>query len=228
MKLPIKANTKNIVITIVAIFMIVLIADNFIDLVKIGKEKKAKREWSEQKKKDLFERTQKEFSIQFPEFSEYPEIIKDYLNCTVDKVREKYSYDEYYEISLMSEGKKAQILLPIFQTCIDSFSKRIEPYKAEIKFKREVNECVKHARAKSSLDSLHAIEYCDCMLTYLKSKYGDIENLNVDSIKIIESEQIKKCLMEATKYNTAYNFSYPRGSDGFRWASFRPVPVNRD
>lgn len=196
MKLPIKANTKNIVITIVAILMIVSIADNFIDLVKIGKEK---RGWSEQKKKELFERTKKEFSVQFPEFSEYPEIINDYINCTVDKVSEKYSYDEYSELSTMSEEKKAQILLPIFQSCTDSFSKRIEPYKTEIKFKREVNECVKHAREKDSLDSLHAIEYCDCMLTYLKSKYGDIENLNVDSIKIIESEQIKKCLEEATK-----------------------------
>jgi hypothetical protein len=196
MKLPIKANRKIIVATLLFIFMIFVIATNFIDLVKIGKEK---REWSEQKKKDLFERTQKEFLIQFPEFSEYPEIINDYLNCTIDKISEKYSYDEYYEISLMPEEKKAQILLPIFQSCIDSFSKRIEPYKVEIKFKREVYECVKHAREKSSLDSLHAIEYCDCMLTYLKSKYGDIENLNVDSIKIIESEQIKKCLMEATK-----------------------------
>ena len=77
MKLPIKANTKNIVITIVAILMIVSIADNFIDLVKIGKEK---RGWSEQKKKELFERTKKEFSVQFPEFSEYPEIINDYIN----------------------------------------------------------------------------------------------------------------------------------------------------
>lgn len=196
MKPPIKANRKLIITTILSILMIVLIATNFIDLVKIGK---GKREWTEQKRKDLFERTQKEFSIQFPEFSEYPEIIKDYLNCTVDKVSEKYSYDEYYEISLMSEEKKAQVLLPIFQSCIDSFTKRIEPYKAVIKFKREVKECVKHAREKSSLDSLHAIEYCECMLTYLKSKYGDIENLNIDSIKIIESEQIKKCLMEATK-----------------------------
>lgn len=196
MKLPLKANTKNIVITIVAILMIFLIAYNFIDLVKIGKEK---REWTEQKKKDLFERTKKEFSVQFPEFSDYPKIINDYIDCTVDKISEKYSYDEYYELSTMSEEKKAQILLPIFQSCTDSFSKRIEPYKAEIQFKKEVNECVKHAREKSSLDSLQEFEYCECMLTYLKTKYGDIERLNIDSIKLIESEQIKKCLTEATK-----------------------------
>lgn len=57
---------------------------------------------------------------------EYPKLTEDYCRCAMDKIRKKFSKNEYNDILQLSLKDQSPILLPVFQDCLNDYKKRIE------------------------------------------------------------------------------------------------------
>ena len=179
--------------------MLGFITYQVLDLINIAKEK---HEWTQERKDGVIDKMKTELLTKSPEFIEYQDAVSEYCECFINICSENFTFDNFAEnISVLPEDEKLKILTPLTQECTNDFLSKIEPYKAEIKFKREVNACAKRAMKTGNLNSKQANEYCECFLSYLYDKYGSLENLNIDSVKIVESEQIEKCLISAENLN---------------------------
>jgi hypothetical protein len=177
---------------ILAIVMLGFITYHFFDLINIAKEK---HEWTEERKGKVIDKMKTDFLANSPEYLEYQDVVLEYCICAVNKYSSNYNFSVFADsISELPEDEKSKLLVPLTQECTDALIAKLKPHKANIKFKREVNACRKRAIESGNFSSKEANEYCVCILSYLYDKYGDLENLNVDSIKIVESEQINKCL----------------------------------
>ena len=179
--------------------MLGFITYQVVDLINIAKEK---HEWTQERKDGVIDKMKTELFAKSPELIEYQDAVSEYCECFINACSEHFTFDNFAEnILVLPEDEKLKILTPLTQECINTFLSKIEPYIADIKFQREVDACAKRAMGAGNLSSKQANEYCECFLSYLYDKYGSLENLNNDSIRIVESEQIKKCLISAENLN---------------------------
>lgn len=59
---------------------------------------------------------------------QYPEITKNYCNCTFEKVKENFSYLEYIELSKLSSVEQTNILNPIIESCSKDAQEEIKVF----------------------------------------------------------------------------------------------------
>ena len=61
----------------------------------------------------------------------YPELTKEYCNCSTKKVQAAMSKQKYNEVSKKSLSEQADILLPIFQDCLTEYQNKIKAEEAK-------------------------------------------------------------------------------------------------
>ncbi len=94
-------------------------------LVKSGKEK---TKWTQTDRDNQVKeciRLTKELG------EKYPEIVKDYCECSTDKVISSMTKQEYNKITSLPVDEQKRKITPIIKDCIDTLEKRIQ--KAELK-----------------------------------------------------------------------------------------------
>ncbi|UII34694.1 hypothetical protein LVD17_12830 [Fulvivirga ulvae] len=58
--------------------------------------------------------------------SNYPELTENYCRCSMVKIRNKFSREEYIEIVALSLKDQSKLLSPVFEDCLNDYKKKIE------------------------------------------------------------------------------------------------------
>ncbi|WP_343856256.1 hypothetical protein [Fulvivirga kasyanovii] len=58
--------------------------------------------------------------------SNYPKLTESYCRCSMVKIRNKFSKDEYIEIVALSSKDQSKLLFPVFEDCLNDYKKKIE------------------------------------------------------------------------------------------------------
>ncbi|MCO6162836.1 hypothetical protein [Flavobacterium sp. NRK F7] len=85
--------------------------------------KKQSKNWTANSEKILIEKCMidsKNMAI------EYPILTKEYCSCSMKKIRDSISLDEYLRISKMETEEQIKILIPIFKECLTEYQNRIK------------------------------------------------------------------------------------------------------
>ena len=56
----------------------------------------------------------------------YPQQTKDYCECSMQRIQDKFSKAEYLEISRKTVEEQTRLLLPVFQNCLSEYQSRIK------------------------------------------------------------------------------------------------------
>ncbi|MEI6124182.1 MAG: hypothetical protein WCQ95_11215 [Bacteroidota bacterium] len=108
-------------------------------LKSLIKSKKEKTVWTQTDRDNQI----KECILTTKEMGEkYPEIVKDYCECSTDKVISSMTKEEYNKITSLPVDEQKRKITPIIKDCIDTLTKRIQ--KAELKnLENIINNIVK-------------------------------------------------------------------------------------
>ncbi|MBI3233234.1 MAG: hypothetical protein HYZ42_04220, partial [Bacteroidetes bacterium] len=64
----------------------------------------------------------------------FPEITKDYCDCSVDKIMKALTKDQYEKSLAKPQAEQMKEILPIFQKCLDELKHRVDSVDKEWKF----------------------------------------------------------------------------------------------
>lgn len=56
----------------------------------------------------------------------YPDLTRDYCDCSNDKILSRFAKAEYVEIISKSIEEQKPILLPVFQDCLNDYQNKIK------------------------------------------------------------------------------------------------------
>ncbi len=89
----------------------------------LKQSQKAKEEWTDADRKVLVEnciRDSKDMGIR------YPDLTREYCNCSNDKIMSRFTKTEYLEIIDKSIEEQQPILMPVFQDCLSQYQIKIK------------------------------------------------------------------------------------------------------
>jgi hypothetical protein len=108
--------------TIGKICSIILIINGAYDLIKrdsnrykINKEN-TERVWTSADREILIKNCMREAQTTA---ENYPEITREYCECSMDKIIDSLSYDEYVKSLKEPQEKQLELIMPIIQGCVD-------------------------------------------------------------------------------------------------------------
>ncbi len=107
-------NRKSIVIPL----GLILIGNGLYDLAnsESGRYSIGDNHWTAERKKILIETCLREVSTMA---DKYPEIMKTYCECSVERVTERQTYSEYVDNLKKSQDEQLKIIMPIIKDCYD-------------------------------------------------------------------------------------------------------------
>jgi hypothetical protein len=80
-------------------------------------------EWASESRNILIEKCLKD-SGQMAE--NYPSIMKEYSECTTDKIMSEYNQKEYLEISNKSFEEQKNIIIPLLKDCLAEMNRKVD------------------------------------------------------------------------------------------------------
>lgn len=93
-------------------------------------ENKMQKEWQEKDFKEMVDQCildSKDMA------TKYPELTKDYCNCSIKQIQAKFSKEEYNKTLGKSIEEQKQIVLPAFETCLKEYQNKIKEQEKQIK-----------------------------------------------------------------------------------------------
>jgi hypothetical protein len=115
--------------TLTKICSIILILNGSYDLIKQDPERykiglfSKGRQWTEEDRKILIQNCMRDAKTTA---IEYPEITLKYCKCSMTKIMDSMSYDEYVKSLEKPQDEQMKIIVPIIQNCIDKLRKGID------------------------------------------------------------------------------------------------------
>lgn len=91
------------------------------DRYKINSSKKS--EWTEEDRQVMIENCLRDAKTNT---TKYPQIMKDYCECSVDKIIAAFTKEKYLESLKKTQEEQITEQLPIFQSCLDDLKIRID------------------------------------------------------------------------------------------------------
>ena len=56
----------------------------------------------------------------------YPDLSREYCECSMEKIQNKFNREDYIKISKKSIEEQSQYLMPVFQECLDNYKRLIK------------------------------------------------------------------------------------------------------
>ncbi len=107
----------------------ILILNGSYDLIKRDPERykiglfSKGRQWTEEDRKILIQNCMRDAKTTA---IEHPEITLNYCKCSMTKIMDSMSYDEYVKSLEKPQDEQMKIIVPIIQSCIDELRKGID------------------------------------------------------------------------------------------------------
>ncbi|MCD8529151.1 MAG: hypothetical protein LRY27_04160 [Chitinophagales bacterium] len=121
--------------TIMKVCSVILVLKGAYDLInpdpnryKIGNAN-SNSEWTLEDRTILVENCLRDAG---PTTTNYPQITEEYCNCSMDKIMNAITKDEYEKTLSKSQEEQIKELLPIFQVCLDELKQRIDSVKNQL------------------------------------------------------------------------------------------------
>lgn len=118
--------------TFIKVCSIILIINGSYDLIKrdsdrykVGNEKK-NTEWTSEDREILLKNCMRDAG---PTATNYPEITKEYCNCSTEKIMKAMTKEQYAKSLLKPQDEQIKEVLPIFQDCLTELKQRIDSVK---------------------------------------------------------------------------------------------------
>ena len=92
------------------------------DTYKLGQTKESNG-WEKNAREILVEKCMKDSG---PTALNYPKVNKEYCECSVDKIMNTYTQEQYLSISQKSQDVQIKELMPKFKGCTDELKRRID------------------------------------------------------------------------------------------------------
>ena len=124
--------------------------------------------------------------------AKYADKQKSYsiCKCSIDKLINKYSYDEIWAFNAM--GKDKDTMRKIWNPIIDECT---SPIKTDIKMDTKAGHYLKECREqlKPIFKDGNTKNVCNCFVPYLIDKYGVDHILSIDSMLVYEFKKFLEC-----------------------------------
>ncbi|WP_445455117.1 hypothetical protein [Flavobacterium sp. HNIBRBA15423] len=107
------------------IIVIIILVSGY-NIINYFHHQKSSKKWSIESESILIKKClsdSKNMSI------EYPILTKEYCTCSMKKIMDSISQDEYLIISKKSMDEQKKILLPLFQDCLSEYQTEIKKLK---------------------------------------------------------------------------------------------------
>lgn len=95
----------------------------FNDLKEFLSEKKQQTVWQESDAREMV----KNCILETKELGKkYPEMTKEYCDCSVRQIKAKFSKEEYNNTLELSIEKQVEITMPVIESCLNEFQNKIK------------------------------------------------------------------------------------------------------
>ena len=115
--------------TLMKVCSVILIINGSYDLIKhdpdryrVGNGNK-KTEWTSEDREILIKNCMRDAG---PTATNYPQITKEYCDCSMDKIMKEMTKDQYIKILSKPQDEQIKEVLPIFQDCVTELKQRID------------------------------------------------------------------------------------------------------